>query len=231
MAQNAQLLYYSQCTSPRPMAFCSRWRVTEEAWLCRRTKRRHRWMLNLPGSSSCKHAKIVLSEDDRSGYYPQTFRIVFTSSSCKRGLSLWVKTQKLKFSCKIENWFPKVEWSSVQMHSAADFMLLSFFFFFWRGKARLRCCFGDPLTWQGQQCQRLNSYRSGWRWPLSSSLDWVRLSEQLIWPVRGSYSRYADIRTPSRPPHRHDKPGDFGLLFAFFTRRFRVAFCVFHQAT
>ena len=29
-----------------------------------------------------------MSEDDRIEYYPQTFRIVFTSSSCKRGLSL-----------------------------------------------------------------------------------------------------------------------------------------------
>ena len=42
--------------------------------------------LNVPASSSCKHPRIVLSEDDRIGYYPQTFRIVFTSSSCKRGL-------------------------------------------------------------------------------------------------------------------------------------------------
>ena len=43
--------------------------------------------LNVPASSSCKHAPIALSEDDRIGYYPQTFRFVFTSSSCKRGLS------------------------------------------------------------------------------------------------------------------------------------------------
>ena len=55
----------------------------KEARLRRRTKRR-RLCMNVPASSSCKHAPIVLSEDDRIGYYPQTFR--FTSSSCKRGL-------------------------------------------------------------------------------------------------------------------------------------------------
>ena len=44
-------------------------------------------------SSSCKHPRIVLSEDDRIGYYPQTFRIVFTSSSCKRGLILIPRAQ------------------------------------------------------------------------------------------------------------------------------------------
>ena len=37
--------------------------------------------LNVPASSSsCKPANIVLPEDDRTGYYPQTFRIVFTYS-------------------------------------------------------------------------------------------------------------------------------------------------------
>ena len=77
----------AQCPSPRPMTFCSRWRVTEEARSSRRTIRRHLWMLNVPGSSSCKHANIVSSKDDRIEYYPQTFRIVFTPSSCKRGLN------------------------------------------------------------------------------------------------------------------------------------------------
>ena len=54
-------------------------------------------------------------------------------------------------------------------------------FFFWRGRARLRCRFGNPLTWQGQQSQQLNSYRSGLRRPLSSSSDrcWKWLSKRL----------------------------------------------------
>ena len=66
--------------------------------------------------------------------------------------------------------------SSVQMRSTPCPFLLHFFL--WSGRARLRCRFDDPLTWQGQ---RLNSYRSGWRRPLSSSLDscWVWLSKWL----------------------------------------------------
>ena len=56
------------------------------------------------------------------------------------------------------------------MCSAQDLLLLHHsFFFLWRGWARPRCCFGDPLTWQGQQGQPLNSYRSGLRRPVSSS--------------------------------------------------------------
>ena len=39
---------------------------------------------------------------------------------------------------------------------------------------------------------------------------------EVFWPVCGSYSPCADIWTPSRPPHRHGKPGDFGSLFFFF---------------
>ena len=38
---------------------------------------------------------------------------------------------------------------------------------------------------------------------------------EVFWPVCGSYSPCADIWTPSRPPHRHGKPGDFGSLFFF----------------
>ena len=36
---------------------------------------------------------------------------------------------------------------------------------------------------------------------------------EIFWPVCGSYSPCADIWTPSRPPHRHGKPGDFGSFF------------------
>ena len=51
------------------------------------------------------------------------------------------------------------------MRSAPDLLLLSTFFFFfslwWHGRARPRCRFGDPLTWQGQQGQWLHFHRSG----------------------------------------------------------------------
>ena len=65
--------------------FCNRRRATKEARLRRRTKRRRLWasLHRLRVNTRI----IVLSEDDRIGYYPQTFRFVFTSSSCKRGLS------------------------------------------------------------------------------------------------------------------------------------------------
>ena len=39
---------------------------------------------------------------------------------------------------------------------------------------------------------------------------------EVFWPVCGSYSPCADIWTPSRPPHRHGKPSDFGSLLFFF---------------
>ena len=59
--------------------------------------------LNIPASPSCIHVGIVFSEDDRIGYYPKTFRIVFTSSSCKQGLSaslvLLQNLQCLKKEC------------------------------------------------------------------------------------------------------------------------------------
>ena len=38
---------------------------------------------------------------------------------------------------------------------------------------------------------------------------------EVFWPVCGSYSPCADISMPSRPPHRHGKPGNFGSLFFF----------------
>ena len=47
---------------------------------------------------------------------------------------------------------------------------------------------------------------------------------EVFWPVCGSYSPCADIWTPSRPPHRHGKPGDFGSLFFFL-----CAFSVFSK--
>ena len=43
---------------------------------------------------------------------------------------------------------------------------------------------------------------------------------EVFWPVCGSYSSCADIWTPSRPPHRHGKPGDFGLLFFWPSLKF-----------
>ena len=59
------------------------------AFMCVRERERHQGKMKtyIPASSSCKHAPIALSEDDRIGYYPQTFRFVFTSSSSKRGLN------------------------------------------------------------------------------------------------------------------------------------------------
>ena len=87
------------------------------------------------------------------------------------------------------------EWSSVQMRSAPFPFLLHFFL--WSGRARLRCRFDDPLTWQGQ---RLNSYRSGWRRPLSSSLDrcWVWLSKRLKF-FGLSAARILPVPTYGRP--------------------------------
>ena len=70
------------------------------------------------------------------------------------------------------------EWSSVQMRSAPCPFLLHFFFC---EAAEPDCVVVLMIPWHIWQGQRLNSYRSGWRRPLSSSLDryWVWLSKRL----------------------------------------------------
>ena len=78
-----------------------------------------------------------------------------------------------------------------------------FTFFLGRGRARTRCRFGDPLTWQGQQRQRLNSYRSGLRRPLSSSLGrccaWLSKQLKFLACPRLVFSlrRHLDAQSPS----------------------------------
>ena len=79
------LVWGAQCPSPRMLTICNRRRADKRSSTS--SSDQMKVSLNVPASSSCKHAPIALSEDDRIGYYPQTFRFVFTSSSCKRGLT------------------------------------------------------------------------------------------------------------------------------------------------
>ena len=133
------------------------------------------------------------------------------------------------------------EWSSVQLRSAPDFLLLHFFF----------CDAAEPdcvvvvvlvIPWHDKVNKVSDWTLTDWAWgdhfrPHQTDAECGFRSGWSFWPVCGSYSRYVNNWMPSCPSHRHGKPGDFGSLlcfspgefgslFVFFTKRLglRVAF-------
>ena len=106
------------------------------------------------------------------------------------------------------------EWSSVQMRSAPCPFLLHFFFVKRQSQTALSFWCSLDMTRSTTELLQIGLEATTFvliRQMLSVAFEVV----EVFWPVFGSYSPYANIWTPSCPPHRHGKPGDFGSLFFF----------------